>query len=259
MSLSADAAWLLQLLQEAGELALRAADAGLVVRRKPDASVVTDADVACEVLITGRLRERFPEDPVRGEESGGVRGALGWAVDPIDGTSAFTEGLAHWGPTAARFTAAPFRVHLGGLVLPRTREWFLVEEGRAWANGLPLPPLRGDGPAVCYLPSRFHLRGRLDFPGKARCLGGTAAHLALVARGAAQAAIVAPDWAIWDTAAGLGLIAAVGGVARRLPDGAPLDPVADEGVPFVAGHPDTVSAFVQPGRLSVHPPPKGSP
>jgi fructose-1,6-bisphosphatase/inositol monophosphatase family enzyme len=252
---SDDARWLLDLLTAAGQIALDHAASGMVIRRKADDTVVTDADVAAEAMIVAGLRARFPGEAIHGEEAGGSRGPIGWAVDPIDGTSAYTEGLAHWGPTVARFTAAPFVVLLGGLVLPRTGERFVVEGGVAWADGLRLGPITDEtSQDVCYVPSRFHRRGRLDFAGKTRCLGGTAAHLALVARGSARAAIVAPGWSIWDTAAGLALIEAVGGVALRLPDGALLDPLADEGAPFVAGTIETARRLAQPGRLTVHPP-----
>lgn len=257
-NLSADLRWLVDLLQVAGQEALRLQAEGLVVRRKADATLVTDADLAVERIVLAGLAKRFPRDAVRSEEQGGalIRGESGWVVDPIDGTSAFTEGLAHWGPTVAR--VGPSGVELGALVLPRTGEWFAVEGDRAWANGVRLGPIDDQrSPAVLYLPSRFHAHFRVDFRGKARCLGGTAAHLALIARGSARAAIVAPGWALWDTAAGLALINAVGGVALRLPDGLPLDPVADEGAPFVAGTPGTVAALVAPGRLtssSAHPP-----
>ncbi|MFN7144162.1 MAG: inositol monophosphatase family protein, partial [Myxococcota bacterium] len=181
--------------------------------------------------------------------SGGAR----WVVDPLDGTSAFTEGLAHWGPTIARIVARPGgeRVELGGLWLPRLGEHYHYEEGRGWFNGAPLTPLRRDAtPRVLYLPSGFHRHYRVDFVGKTRCLGGTAAHLALVARGSALAAIVAPGWSIWDTAVGISLIESVGGRALRIPDQSPLDTFRDTGVAFVAGEPGAVEELVSQGRVA---------
>jgi myo-inositol-1(or 4)-monophosphatase len=226
----------------------------LQVRRKADATLVTDADLAAEAILVEGLRRLWPADAIVSEECGQVgqpgSGAT-WLVDPIDGTSAFTEDLAHWGPTIARVVQG--RVALGATWLPRLRELYLVESRagvcRAWFGAEPLPAPASDPPRVVYLPSRFHAHFGLRWRGKGRCLGGTAAHLALVARGAAAAAIVAPGWARWDTAVGLALIEAVGGAAALLEGGGPLDAVAHAGLAFVAGTPAAVAALQEPGAL----------
>jgi len=233
-------------------------------RKKADGTWLTDADLAAEAVLLDALRARWPEDTILSEERGAIPGRpdARWVVDPLDGTSAFTEGLAHWGPVIARLVAHgdTERVDLGGLWLPRLNEHYHVEDGRGWFNGEPLRPLdRATLPKVVYLPSAFHRHFNLDFAGKTRCLGGTAAHLALVARGSARAAIVAPGWSIWDTAVGLALIEAVGGRALRLPahgdsegssDPAPLDPFRDTGAAFIAGDADTVAELAAPGRVT---------
>jgi fructose-1,6-bisphosphatase/inositol monophosphatase family enzyme len=184
------------LLEEAGAASLRHFGDG-APRRKPDGTWVTDADLAAEAVLLDALRRDWPADAILSEERGSLPGAGPgrWLVDPLDGTSAFTEGLAHWGPTVARVVAgeAGERVQVGATWLPRLAEHFHYEEGQAWFNGAPLAPLGTPGPRrVLYLPSGFHRHYRVDFVGKTRCLGGTAAHLALVARGAAVAALVAP-------------------------------------------------------------------
>lgn len=242
------------LLEAAGEASLRHFGAG-DPRAKADGTLLTDADLASEALLLEALRRDWPEDAILSEERGALPGSgdARWVVDPLDGTSAFTEGLAHWGPTLARLvpTADGERVDLGALWLPRLREHFHVEDGRGWADGRPLPPLRAaETPRVLYVPSGFHRYHRVDFVGKARCLGGTAAHLALVARGSALAAIVAPGWSIWDTAVGLSLIEAVGGRALRIPDRRPLDPFRDTGAAFVAGEARAVEELASPGRVA---------
>lgn len=242
------------LLRDAGAAATRFVGTVFEVRRKADESPVTDADLAAEAVLIDGLRQHWPADTIHSEERGEIPGTgdATWVVDPIDGTSAFTEGIAHWGPTVARLVpgvAGP-RVDLGALYLPRLGEHYHVEGGRGWLNGVEMAPLAGLSPnQVVYLPSSFHKHFELEFAGKARCLGGTAAHLCLVARGAAVAVIVPPRWSIWDTAAGLALIDALGGRAARLPDGAPLDPFRDTGLPFVAGFPDAVEALLRPERL----------
>lgn len=221
-------------------------------RRKEDDSLVTAADLAAEAAIVAGLAAWYPEDGLLSEESPPREGHSGawWVVDPLDGTHAFTEGLAHWGPTVARVWRegpAP-RLDLGATWLPRLGEHYHVEGGAAWFNGAPLPTL-GPPRGVIYVPSGFPRFFRLDYRCKARNLGGTAAHLALVARGAAGAVIVGPGWRLWDTVVGVGLIEAVGGRAVRLPDQRPIDLFRDEGVPFVAGSPETVDELARPGRI----------
>lgn len=234
----------------------------MAFQTKADGTPVTLADLDSETLLRTGLKIIFPDDACITEESGGNRGEVAWwVVDPIDGTSCYIEGLPHWGPVLARLVpeGRSCRVDCGAIWLPQLCEHYHIEhdEGeqlpRAWFNGARLEQA-ASLPRTIYLPSRFHQHFRLDYDGKTRCLGGTAAHLALVARGAAEAVIVAPGWKAWDTAAGLGLIAAVGGVAARLPDGAPIHPVEHEGQPFVAGAVGAVRHLLAPGVITVLPP-----
>lgn len=246
-----------QVLAAAGDVAWAAWTPSLRPRTKADGTPVTDADLAAEACILEGLRREFPGDEFVTEEGGGAPGAgPWWVVDPIDGTSSFVEGLAHWGPTVARVLPSPAgpRVEMGALWLPRLGEHYHVEvlgpDRGAWFNGVPLPRFSERKAAhTAYLPSRFHTHFRLRYRGKTRCIGGTAAHLALVARGAAELVIVAPGWSTWDTAAGLALISVLQGKVARLDNGGPLDPFADEGLPFVAGNPEVVDEVLRPGAI----------
>lgn len=253
---------LLPVLQHAGALAVHVWSRPMAFQTKPDGTPVTAGDLGAERVLRDGLQTLFPNDACVTEESGGSRGnAAWWVVDPIDGTSCYIEGLPHWGPVVARLIpqGSSWRVDCGAIWLPRLGEHYHVEhdEGeqlpRAWFNGVMLEPT-ANHPRTIYLPSRFHQHFRLDYGGKTRCLGGTAAHLALVARGAAEAVIVAPGWKAWDTAAGLALIAAVGGVVARLPDGVPIHPVEDEGQAFVAGTLTAVRHLLSLGAITALPP-----
>lgn len=259
-----DTCALLNTVARVDELARGHFERGLTVQRKPDGSPVTDADLACESALIEGIHGIFPGDSLCSEERGRVEptGAISgwhWLVDPIDGTSALVEGLAHWGPTVARLDKTG-RVRLAVTSLPRLRETWLLHAGTAWFGGNApgadgsawrrLSPLAArEPPRVLYVPSGLHLGGRLNWHGKARCLGGTAAHLALVASGAAAATLVGPSWQPWDVATGLALIDAVGGVARRVSDGAPLDLLEGGGAPFIAGNPEAVERLVANGAL----------
>ena len=228
------------------------------VSTKSDGTPVTASDLSAEAVIVAALHLAFPEDAVITEESGGRAGsAAWWVVDPIDGTSSFIEGLGHWGPTVARITPGPDgpKIDCGALYLPRLGEHYHVDtRGPArggYFNGARMPRF-AERPSqrTVYLPSRFHTHFRLRYRGKTRCIGGTAAHLALVARGAAEAVIVAEGWATWDTAAGLALIEVLEGRAALLRTGAPLNPFAHEGQAFVAGNPEIVEEFLRAGAIT---------
>lgn len=240
------------LLAHAGEELLRWADGRIAVRTKGDGSPVTEADLAAERVLLAGLAERWPEDGIVSEEGARRTGTSGahWVVDPLDGTSAFVEGLAHWGPTVARIHAG--RVTEGAILLPRTGEFWHVRAGSAVhvRNGvtLPLPLTTPSSAPVLLVPSEQHRVGQLRWDGKARCLGGTAAHLGLVARGSARAVIVAQGWSVWDVAAGLALIDAAGGKACALTDGQALSLTDDGPRPaFVAGDPTVVDALRRTG------------
>lgn len=239
------------LLHAAGAVALagfRRVRAG----RKEDGTIVTEVDREAEAVLVEGLRAAFPDDGIEGEEGAAhAGGPARWFVDPLDGTRAFVEGLAHWGPSLARVEDG--RVRAGATWLPKTRDHFHVrDESAAFLGGVPLPDLpraAGRPRGSIFLPSRLLFHVRLDWPGRVRGLGSIAAHLALVATGGVEACIVGPGWSVWDAATGLALIRAVGGEARAL-DGSPLDFLADVGTPFVAGTARAVEWVTTPGRIA---------
>ena len=85
----------LEVATEAGELTLRHFRSGLTVDLKEDESPVTRADRETESLIRHRIRARYPEHTVIGEEEGEERreSRYSWIIDPIDGTKAFVHGV----------------------------------------------------------------------------------------------------------------------------------------------------------------------
>ncbi len=248
------------LLRRAGGEALgRFRDAS--ARRKPDGTPVTEADLAVEAALTEGLRAAFPGEGVCGEEGArsGAGAAATWYVDPIDGTASYVEGLAYWGLAVARIRAGAPGADTGAFYLPRLDElYFARRGGGAWRDGRRLPALVDAAPdrrSVLYLPSRFHTWGRTDFPGKTRNLGSLAAHLCLVAAGAACASFIPPGWQLWDVLAGLLLLEEVGGAALSL-DGTPLRPLHQVGEPFVAGTPQACRFLLGPrGIRARHTPP----
>ncbi len=220
-------------------------------RRKGDDTLVTEADTQAESILVAGLQALFPLDTIVGEEGAHVVGGpRTWFIDPIDGTGSYLEGLSYWGPTVGLVDAdGPL---LGALYLPRLREYWVGERGRgASRDGRPLAPLGMETPgrdAVVYVPSRFHRWGWLDFPGKCRNLGSLAAHVAMVAAGAAVAAIVPAGWRPWDVAGALCLLEEVGGVARNRA-GKPVGLDTSSREPFLVGSPAAVQYLLAPGRF----------
>jgi myo-inositol-1(or 4)-monophosphatase len=84
-----------EIAREAGALLL-----GYFARRigfeyKGDVDLVTEADRASEALITERIRARWPDHDLIGEEGTRVEGGgeYRWYVDPLDGTTNFAHGF----------------------------------------------------------------------------------------------------------------------------------------------------------------------
>jgi myo-inositol-1(or 4)-monophosphatase len=212
-------------------LARRAGAIGLAHFRRVSAertaagAIVTEADREIERQIRGELAEVAPQVAVIGEEfpaTGDV--AAGWtlAIDPIDGTDAYVAGLPTWCVSLGLlYAGAPVA---GVVYLPSCDDLYLAQAGTLRWNGSEVPQggvtPQHDGFVLAY--SEFHRRPLLRLRGKVRALGSTAYHLSLVARGAAEAAIVGRVH-VWDIAAGKALLEAVGGELIYLKRGNPVD------------------------------------
>jgi histidinol-phosphatase len=70
---------------------------------KEDGSVVTATDRAVERWLRKRIRARYPDDGILGEEYGSAAGTSGrtWVLDPIDGTEAFRRGVGEFSTLVA--------------------------------------------------------------------------------------------------------------------------------------------------------------
>ena len=72
----------------------------VAVDYKTDGSEVTQADRGAEQLLRSRIRERYPDHVILGEEFGGERirdAEHMWLLDPVDGTASFAMGLPVFG------------------------------------------------------------------------------------------------------------------------------------------------------------------
>lgn len=241
---------LVPIVTEAGELARRYFR-NVSAERKADQTLVTAADRAVEAFLTPKIAALFPAARILGEEfgaTGTADAAETLTLDPIDGTAAFISGLPTWCITIGLVRNG---VAAGGITyLPMTGETYVADDDLAEWNGRALPRHTRPEAAGDYFMlthSDFHRGGRLAFPGKIRSLGSTAYHMALVARGAAVAAVLGRP-RIWDLAAGAALLHVVGGDLRYR-SGVPVDLAALLGgerapEPIVAAGPTTIDEIL---------------
>jgi len=109
----------------------------------------------------------------------------------------------------------------GVVHLPALDETYSAGDGVAWWNGRPLERLggeQGEGDRFLLAHAETHLRHRITYPGKIRSLGSTAYHVVLVARGAAEAALLGHAH-LWDLAGPGAILGAVGGRYEYLSGG----------------------------------------
>ena len=200
-------------VEEAGRIALRYFNV-VEARIKADRSVVTAADEEIEGYLRQCIADAYPDHGIIGEEQGGVPAGAEylWAIDPIDGTSGFVQGLPTWGISLGLLhRGVPV---LGCFHMPLIGEWYEAGlDGPAMFNGRPMSVASGDllhGEAWICVPSNIHRRYRVDYPGKVRSLGSVAAYLCYVARGTAAGAVIGRP-RIWDIAGGLAVLRRAGG------------------------------------------------
>jgi len=222
-----DARALVRLVKRAGGIAL-AHFRSAIAETKADQSLVTEADREIETFLRSEIERVDPDVAILGEEfplRGDPRAGFAVAIDPIDGTEAFVAGLPTWSISVGLLFRG--RPHSGVVYLPAFDDLYIASGGILRWNGKPVP--RGglapqqSGFVLAY--SEFHRRHLLRFAGgmrKVRALGSTAYHLSLVARGAAEGAIIGRVH-LWDIAAGAALLQAVGGDLVYLRSGEPVD------------------------------------
>ena len=199
-----------ELADAAGEIALSFFRGTFEVRHKPDRTPVTEADLAIEAMIRERVRERYPQDGVLGEE-GGLEGGgdRRWVVDPIDGTRNFADGVQIWANLIA--LSLGDRPVVGVVNAPALGERYAaVAGGGATLNDEPIEVSRADRIGRCFVcfgevddllagPYADAVLALLAEARRNRGFGDFWGHM-LVARGAVDV-MLEPSLATWDFAA----------------------------------------------------------
>ena len=198
---------LAEAVREAGALALKTFRGEIKSWTKGASSPVSEADLAVDALLRGRLldihgagwlSEETEDDPVR------LRHPDVWVVDPIDGTRAYLAGLPDWAVSAALVSAG--RPVVAALYAPVSDELFLATAGGgATLNAAPIAADAG----AALADARFSgPKRRLDSlaaiePGIRPMprVPSLALRIARVATGALDGSFAGPNSHDWDLAA----------------------------------------------------------
>lgn len=128
------------IITEAGKITLEYRDRIETVRidRKSDKDLVTEADVAVEKFLIDKIKTRYPDHAIIGEESGSHAGSqYRWIIDPIDGTTGFVHGQPFYSVSICVEKDGQFV--LGAVYAPVLSELFQAEKGKgATLNGKPI-------------------------------------------------------------------------------------------------------------------------
>lgn len=220
--------------REAGEAILEVVRRGFEVESKNDASPVTEADRAAELIILAALTRAAPGVPVIAEEevaAGRIpaHDDTYFLVDPLDGTKEFIRGgddytvnigLIERGvpKLGVVFAPATGRLH-GGCV--GESAWLDEGQGRVPVKTRP----RGD--LITAVASKSHLnQATIDYlqaaVGNCGYVSiGSSLKFCIVAQGKADIYPRAAPTSEWDTAAGHAVLLAAGGLVEG-PDGEAL-------------------------------------
>ncbi|WP_405406196.1 inositol monophosphatase family protein [Paracoccus sp. Ld10] len=116
----------------------------LTIDAKRQGDFVSQADHRSEALLRDRLLGPNPTDGWLGEETDAIPGNRRWIVDPLDGTSNFLRGIAHWAVSIA--LEQDGRLVLGVIHDPLKGETFSAMAGSGLQlNGRDLTPAAPPG------------------------------------------------------------------------------------------------------------------
>lgn len=199
---------IIQIIRQAGDIAMNRRHAARI-QLKPDRTPFTDVELAMEALIIPFLQERFPTSQIISEENGvnGPPSGLVWALDPVDGTKVFLNGLPNWGISLGLLEDGKPR--LGFFFMPVSGDFYWGGKGLgAFLNEIDLTTSKrldlDDPLAFLAVTSNAHRHFDFDYP-RVHSFGSTAAHLCYVAQGIAIGALTRRV-NIWDLAGALPIL-----------------------------------------------------
>lgn len=219
--------------QNAGKVLLRHFGKLKQIRLKDDDSVVTEADTHAERLIRAAIRRAWPGHRILGEEEGldESKSEFTWVIDPLDGTTNFASSFPFFAVSIGLFQGR--RPVLGVIYDPHRKECCWAVEGEpAFCNEDPIRVSKR-GPVTASTVAGFgslwagardrRIPERILRKAKGRNLGSCVLHLAAVARGQMDFAVMERVH-LWDFAAAGFILVQAGGRLTGL-DGKNLFPL----------------------------------
>lgn len=186
---------------------------------KPDHSIITKVDPMVEGFLVEHMTTHFPDANILAEEKTRQFDAdkpYTFALDPIDGTDAFSQSMAGWCISLALLDRA--LVPIAGMVFaPKLDLMLFADVGkRVLLNGKPVPAAAPGEPlnrkSNIMVPSSVHRQLDLSgFPGKIRSIGSAALHLTgPVIYPGVYASVDGGSGYIWDVAGAHAIVRSLG-------------------------------------------------
>lgn len=203
------------------------------IKGEDNSNFATQADLEAEKLILKIIKNKFPNHNFIAEESGRIDkgSAYTWAVDPLDGTLAFSAGLSTFTVSIGLLkNNTPF---LGVVYQVLTKDlYYAVKNEGAYLNGKKISvsdtkDLENAMLAVDFahrekrmIKTQKYILPLLDKVRYPISFGSDALMFALIGKGVLDG--FATDTNIWDCLAGAIIIAEAGGKVTN-PEGKPID------------------------------------
>ena len=235
--------------KNAGEMVAERFGGPLEVASKVDKTLVTDVDKASQQVIADTIAARFPDHMVLGEEDEHENEPPAtdfvWAVDPVDGTTNYVNGMpVHAVSVAVLYRGAPVAAAVW-VPWPSKSGFCLFHgylNGGSWRDDDPMKvrPAGENGAPVtgrlAGVPFGLSFQYQIGKPlraayGDPRSYGCAAYEVCMVAAGTMQYSVTGPA-KIWDFAAGSLLVSEAGGSVLALNDKGDWAPLTGWGAPF---------------------------
>ncbi len=213
------------LARQAGKIALRYFQKVNPVF-KQDKTFVTKVDLEIEHFLVHKIKAVYPSHNIIGEE--GIQNTNDslsphtWTIDPIDGTTAFVQGLPGWGVSIGLLHQG--HPLFGLFYMPLLNDLtYTTHQGQVYCDGRLLHRSvrqawgqKGFLAVTASAHNDYQIKTQ-----RTRALGSIGANLVYTARGTAVGAFI-PKAHLWDLVAGAAILRSVGGELRYI-DGSPVD------------------------------------